>query len=118
MTKECAAYLNMTAGRWSKERSDAAIEKIRKATCASTMVFTVTDSESPSKPIVYARLANTMWLKDHEGVKEALIDWFNSNAPEVVTTDELLDDLAYNIRHDGYAWCNERYCFELTVVNG
>lgn len=28
MTKECAEYLNMTAGRWSKEKSDLAIAKL------------------------------------------------------------------------------------------
>jgi len=84
---------------------------------ARTMVFTITDNEA-KKPIVWAQSADSTWLDDHDKVKDAAIEWFNSNAPEVVTTDGMLDDLSYAVRRESCFWLNERYCFELSPVYG
>jgi len=84
------------------------------------MTFTVTDSESGWKPIVWAQTASSAY-KDSQELAEGLIrDWADRNL-ELYDRDQIkteIEDLAYSMRKDGYAWFGERWCFELTEVFG
>jgi len=80
-----------------------------------SMIFTVQSPKGNDKPIVYAQSVPTAY-KNKQPLAEALIrDWIEDNdVPEA--TDEEIEDLAHQMRNEGYAWWNEEICFELTEV--
>jgi len=82
-----------------------------------TMVFTVTYAEGNDKPIIYAQMASTTHRNKQELAVALIRDWIN-NSDVAEATDKEIEDLAYHMRYDGYAWWNEEVCFELTEVYG
>lgn len=81
-----------------------------------TMIFTVQMPEN-GKPIVYAQTASTAHQRLQELAEALIRDWIEDNdVPEA--TDEEIEDLAYTMRKEGYAWWDETICFELTEVYG
>ena len=84
------------------------------------MTFTVTDSEGGGKPIVWAQTASSAY-KDVQELAEGLIRAWADQSLEPRDRDLIrpeIEDLAYAMRKEGYAWFRERWCFELTEIFG
>lgn len=79
------------------------------------MIFTVQIPEN-GKPIVYAQTASDIHKNDQKSAEKLIAEWVDNNDCGIVLDARLLEDLAYSMRKDGYAWYDETVCFELSEV--
>lgn len=85
-------------------------------------VFSVIGDQNGTMATIYTELASSKMKNEQSVAIEAIRDWIEKNAPEVINMGagyvDTLDKLAYNMRKNGVAWLNDQYGFCLTTAVG